>query len=43
MQNGEKIPKMKGFREGIKNLKPEELRKINIDIIKKSRENKIYR
>lgn len=34
---------MKGFREGIKNLKPEELKKINIDIVKKSRENKIYR
>ncbi len=43
MQSGEKIPKMKGFREGIKKLKPEELRKINIDIVKKSRENKIYR
>lgn len=34
---------MKGFREGIKNLKAEELKKINIDIVKKSRENKIYR
>lgn len=43
MLNGEKIPKMHGFREGIKNLKAEELRKINVKIVKKSRENKIYR
>lgn len=43
MQNGEKIPKMHGFREGIKNLKSEELKKINKKIVKKSRENKIYR
>ncbi len=43
MQSGEKIPKMHGFREGIKNLKPEEIRQINIGIVKKSRENKIYR
>lgn len=34
---------MKGFREGIKNLKPEEFKEINIKIVKKSRENKIYR
>ncbi len=43
MQNGERIPKMHGFREGIKNLIPEELKKINVKIVKKSRENKIYR
>lgn len=43
MQNGEKIPKTHGFREGIKKLRSEELKKINIKIVKKSRENKIYR
>lgn len=43
MQSGEKIPKTHGFRDGIKNLIAEELREINIRIVKKSRENKIYR
>ena len=42
-RNGEKVPKMHGFREGIKNLKPEELKKLNRKIISKSRENKVYR
>ena len=43
MENGEKIPKTHGFRDGIKNLIPEEFRKINVKIVRKSRENKIYR
>ncbi len=34
---------MHSFRDGIKNLKSEELREINKKIIKRSRENKIYR
>jgi len=34
---------MHGFREGIKNLKPEELKNVNRKIISKSRENKVYR
>lgn len=34
---------MHGFREGIKNLKPEELKQLNRKIISKSRENKVYR
>lgn len=37
------IPKMHGFRDGIKQLKSEQLKNINRDIIKKSKENKIYR
>lgn len=42
-KKGEKIPKTHGFREGIKKLIPKQLKKINIRIVKKSRENKIYR
>lgn len=37
------IPKMHGFREGIKDLKLEDLEKINKNIIKKAKENKVYR
>lgn len=37
------IPKMHGFRDGIKQLKSEQLKNINRDLIKKSKENKIYR
>lgn len=39
----EKIPKMHGFREGIKDLKLEDLENINKNIIKKAKENKVYR
>lgn len=39
----EKIPKMHGFREGIKDIKLEEVIRINKKIIKKAKENKIYR
>ena len=34
---------MHGFRDGIKNLKPEELKLLNRKIISKSRANKVYR
>lgn len=34
---------MHGFRDGIKNLKPEELKQLNRKIISKSRKNKVYR
>ena len=37
------IPKMHGFVDGIKDLKVSELEKINKNIIKKAKENKIYR
>ena len=37
------MPKMHGFRDGIKNLKAEELKRLNRKIISKSRENKVYR
>lgn len=39
----EVIPKMHGFREGIKDLKVEELLEINKSIIRKTKENKVYR
>lgn len=39
----EKIPKMHGFREGIKDLNIERLENINKNIIRKAKENKIYR
>lgn len=39
----ERVPKMHGLRDGIKDLKVEELKKINRSIIAKSKENKIYR
>lgn len=39
----EVIPKMHGFRDGIKDLKLEDIEKINRNIIKKAKENKIYR
>ena len=34
---------MHGFREGIKNLKPVEIKNVNRKIISKSREDKVYR
>lgn len=40
---GETVPKMHGFRDGIKNLKVENIKEINRHIIKKTRSNKIYR
>ena len=39
----ERIPKMHGFRDGIKDLNLESLKKINKNIIRKAKENKIYR
>lgn len=39
----ERVPKMHGFRDVIKDLKVKELKKINRSIIAKSKENKIYR
>lgn len=39
----EKIPKMHGFRDVIKEINPEQLKQINNNVIKKSKENKIYR
>lgn len=39
----EVIPKMHGFRDGIKDLKLEELKAINKSIIRKTKENKVYR
>lgn len=39
----EKLPKMHGFRDGIKDMKAEDLEKINKNIISKARDNKIYR
>ena len=39
----EHIPKMHAFREGIKEINKEELKKINVGIIKHAKENKIYR
>lgn len=39
----EKTPKMHGFRDGIKDINLEEVKKINRNIIKKAKENKIYR
>lgn len=37
------IPKMHGFRDGIKDLEIKDLQEVNKKIISKSRENKIYR
>ena len=42
-KSNETIPKMHGFIEGIKDLKVSELEKINKNIIRKAKENKIYR
>ena len=42
-KNNEVIPKAHGFIERIKNLEVSELEKINQNIIKKAKENKIYR
>ena len=42
-RKNEHIPKMHVFREGIKELDLEEIKKINKGIISKARENKIYR
>ena len=42
-KSNEVIPKAHGFIEGIKDLKVSELEKINKNIIKKAKENKIYR
>ena len=42
-KSNEVIPKTHGFIEGIKDLKVSELEKINKNIIKKAKENKIYR
>lgn len=42
-KSNEIIPKMHGFIEGIKDLKVSELEEINKNIIKKAKENKIYR
>lgn len=42
-KNNEVIPKAHGFIEGIKDLEVSELEKINQNIIKKAKENKIYR
>lgn len=39
----EAIPKMHGFRDGIKDIKLEDLKQINKNIIRKAKENKIYR
>ena len=39
----EAIPKMHGFRDGIKDIKLEDLKQINRNIIRKAKENKIYR
>lgn len=39
----ETIPKMHGFREGIKDLKLEDIANINKNIIRKAKENKVYR
>lgn len=39
----EKIPKMHAFRDGIKELSLDDLAQINKNIIKKAKENKIYR
>lgn len=39
----EKIPKMHGFRDVIKEINPEQIKQINNNVIKKSKENKIYR
>lgn len=39
----EVIPKMHGFRDGIKDLKLKELENINKSIIRKTKENKVYR
>lgn len=39
----EVIPKMHGFRDGIKDLRLEDLECINKDIIRKTKENKIFR
>lgn len=39
----EVIPKMHGFRDGIKDLKLESLIEINKSIIRKTKENKLYR
>ena len=39
----EQIPKMHGFREGIKDLDIDDLKEINRFIISKTKENKIYR
>lgn len=37
------LPKMHGFREGIKDLEIEDIKRVNKNIISKTRENKIYR
>lgn len=42
-KNNKVIPKAHGFLEGIKDLEVSELEKINQNIIKKAKENKIYR
>ena len=39
----ETIPKMHGFRDGIKDINLEDLKQINKNIIRKAKENKIYR
>ena len=39
----EMVPKTHGFIDGIKDLKVSDIAKINKNIIKKSKENKIYR